>query len=453
MNPSNRLFACGAFAVALAWGGAPNADAASESAAFASIRTQPAIAASFDFQPLPANAGKGITIALLSAGVSQSLASQVGPRLSAISAMPDNASPFTGEGETGFYFGNSQLSVLAALVPHARIINIKVVDDTGGGSNKVIENAIDRAVAMGARMIVFPLGSPNSDAGVARAVNNALHKGVLCVSASGNESGGAVNFPASMYGVVGVGAADNGRIATFSSIGEKLLYAPGQDVTAMEHGTDLKSHSGSSHAATVAGAILADLWSQNPKLTGQQLVNAVRLSTKRIDDLHGGTAPLIDAAAALRIIKKGKISAAPQGPEAIASREMHFSYKYQSASTTDQSMVFVRQVSGTVEDTRGLRDALAKLQPPAGARGGYGMLGDDYLLGKEDGYGLRQLGLVARRYLVFDKFFVVQPGGFEQYGVNKGVYIKAETMNDATLGWVLFDLRGNLEADLNKRLN
>ncbi len=99
-------------------------------------------------------------------------------------------------------------------------------------------------------------------------------------------------------------------------------------------------------------------------------------------------------------------------------------------------------------DPQGLANALAPLQPPPGAHGSWGLMGDDHLLGKEDGYGLRTLGQLARQYLSFDSFDLEQPEGWSEYGVKGGSYTKVSDVNDATLGWLLFDIRPQLEADL-----
>ncbi|MFZ0944262.1 MAG: hypothetical protein WB930_03130 [Syntrophobacteraceae bacterium] len=108
--------------------------------------------------------------------------------------------------------------------------------------------------------------------------------------------------------------------------------------------------------------------------------------------------------------------------------------------------------NGTIKDPRGLWLALRPLQPPPGARGGYGLLGDDGLLGQAPGFGLRQLGGIARRFITFDSLYVVQPSGFSGIGVQEGVFTSAEAMNDITLGWVFFDLRPKFEADLRRHL-
>ncbi len=124
---------------------------------------------------------------------------------------------------------------------------------------------------------------------------------------------------------------------------------------------------------------------------------------------------------------------------------LHFSYNYRSGP-------FVRTMSGTVEDPQGLWNALLLLQPPPGARGGYGMIGDDQLLRERPGYGLTQLGRLARKYVTFDRLHVEQPSGWETLGVASGVFANVGEMNDATLGWAFFDVRDRFENDLKKLL-
>ena len=114
---------------------------------------------------------------------------------------------------------------------------------------------------------------------------------------------------------------------------------------------------------------------------------------------------------------------------------------------------YVRIVQGTVKDPQGLWKAILPLQPPPGARGEYGLIGDDNLLGQESGFGLRQLGRIARRYISFDAVYVEQPEGFSVIGVQSGVFRMMDAMNDTTLGWVFFHLRPKIEADLKKYLN
>ena len=124
---------------------------------------------------------------------------------------------------------------------------------------------------------------------------------------------------------------------------------------------------------------------------------------------------------------------------------LRVNYEYQSGS-------YVRRMTGTVRDPQGLWQALLPLQPPPGAQGGYGLIGDDELLGQYPGFGLTQLGSIARRYVTFDAIYVVQPPGFSDIGIQQGVFTNADALNDVTLGWVFFDLRPQFEADLKRLL-
>jgi hypothetical protein len=141
----------------------------------------------------------------------------------------------------------------------------------------------------------------------------------------------------------------------------------------------------------------------------------------------------------------GKQASASSGNVA-SSLGMRFSYSSSPGP-------FVRRMNGTVEDARGLWNALLPLQPPPGAHGGYGLIGDDRLLGGPPGFGLSQLGRIARRYIVFDSIYVAQPSGWESIGVQSGVFTSADQMNDTSLGWAFFDLRGSFENDLKLHLN
>jgi len=138
--------------------------------------------------------------------------------------------------------------------------------------------------------------------------------------------------------------------------------------------------------------------------------------------------------------------ATTRSSETAEARELRFVYHYKSGP-------FVRRMSGTVADPQGLWNALAPLQPPPGAHGAYGLIGDDDLLGKEPGFGLRQLGRVARRHLTFDTLHFEQPTDWEVIGIQSGISTKADELNNASLGWAFFDVRGNFEVDLKQLLS
>jgi hypothetical protein len=127
-----------------------------------------------------------------------------------------------------------------------------------------------------------------------------------------------------------------------------------------------------------------------------------------------------------------------------AANAESFAFHYQISNNG-----YVRDVAGVVTNPEDLAQAFSVLKPPPGAHGAYGLLGDDGLSGKAPGDGLRQLGSLARNNILFtNNFKVVQPPGFESAGVQSGTFTASDQLNDTTLGWVLFDIRPQLEVDL-----
>jgi hypothetical protein len=120
---------------------------------------------------------------------------------------------------------------------------------------------------------------------------------------------------------------------------------------------------------------------------------------------------------------------------------------------------FSREISGFVSDPLGFWSELIRLQAPPGAQGTYGMIGDDPLLGQEHGYGLTQLGILARKYIKIETIYYKPSDDFHHpYWKSMGISNKEiaspydEELNDITLGWVFFDVREAFESDLKKFL-
>ncbi|MBS4095588.1 MAG: S8 family serine peptidase [Sulfuricella sp.] len=108
---------------------------------------------------------------------------------------------------------NNRVGV-SGLAPEAKILPIKInPGGQGTFTSDKLASAIDYAVNHGAKVINLSLTVDQQTQTVQDSIQNALDKGVAMVAASGNE-GGAVAFPASMAGVIGVAATNR----TFSSI-------------------------------------------------------------------------------------------------------------------------------------------------------------------------------------------------------------------------------------------
>ncbi len=120
----------------------------------------------------------------------------------------------------------------AGLAYCANLMPIKVLSDSGSGTNTNVAEGIRFAADHGAQVMNLSLGGPFPSAVIAKAVKHAQEKGVLVVAAAGN-SGRSVGYPAAYDGVLAVSATDsNDALAWFSSRGKQVgIAAPGVGVT------------------------------------------------------------------------------------------------------------------------------------------------------------------------------------------------------------------------------
>ena len=227
--------------------------------------------------------------------------------------------------------GVSPTSGIAGLAPGAILLAIKVLDCTGSGTTDSIVAGTDFAVAHGAKILSFSLGSAASgglDPAEKEALDNALANGCVIVAASGNDSSGGalapVDFPAAYPPVVAVGATGpDDQVACYSNGGSNLdLVAPGGlanncqacDITCYNPAGDIFSSflcplsnaasleggfstlssdsnfgtaAGTSAATPFVSATAALIWSLSPGLTNTQVVQAIINNTDSLNGNHG----------------------------------------------------------------------------------------------------------------------------------------------------------------------
>nr|WSZ11910.1 S8 family peptidase [Streptomyces canus] len=250
--------------------------------------------------------GKGVKVAVLDTGVDTTH-----PDLaSAVKASKD----FTGTGSTDDRAGHGThvAATLAGsgagsggrykgVAPGAGILNAKVLDDSGEGSDSSVIAGLEWAAGQGARVANLSLGqadSPGEDP--VEAAVNALSKstGMLTVAAAGNEGpdAGTVDSPGAAESALTVGAVDGeDRLADFSSIGPTAdsalkpdLTAPGVDIVSARaaHGymgdpaaDGYVSMSGTSMATPHVAGAAAILAQRHPDWTGARIKQALTAST------------------------------------------------------------------------------------------------------------------------------------------------------------------------------
>ncbi|WP_225837175.1 S8 family peptidase [Streptomyces sp. NK08204] len=130
------------------------------------------------------------------------------------------------------------------VAPDAKILNGKVLDDTGSGDDSGILAGMEWAADQGASVINLSLGgydSPGIDPLEAEVNKLSADKGVLFAIAAGNEGPHSIGSPGSADAALTVGAVDKkDKLADFSSTGPRNgdgaikpdVTAPGVDITA-----------------------------------------------------------------------------------------------------------------------------------------------------------------------------------------------------------------------------
>ncbi|MGW0612854.1 S8 family peptidase [Streptomyces sp. NPDC002788] len=227
--------------------------------------------------------GKGVKIAVLDTGVDATHDDLKGQVIGAknFSTSPD-ASDKVGHGThvasiaagTGKKSGGKYKGV----APGAKILNGKVLDDGGFGSDSEILAGMEWAVAEGADVVNMSLGGGDTPAidPLEAAVNKlSEEKGVLFAIAAGNEGHfgeQTVGSPGSAAAALTVGAVDDkDALADFSSRGPGTDGALKPDVTAP--GVDIT-------AASAAGNLIADEVGEKP--AGYMTISGTSMATPHV---------------------------------------------------------------------------------------------------------------------------------------------------------------------------
>ncbi|MFG2886059.1 S8 family serine peptidase [Streptomyces sp. NPDC048297] len=193
--------------------------------------------------------GKGVKVAVLDTGVDTSH-----PDLKDQVTASKN---FTAAADAKDHFGHGThvASIVAGtgaksggkykgVAPDAKILNGKVLDDTGSGDDSGILAGMEWAVQQGASVINLSLGgydTPEIDPLEAEVNKLSADKGVLFAIAAGNDGPQSIGSPGSADAALTVGAVDDkDKLADFSSTGPRTgdgaikpdVTAPGVDITA-----------------------------------------------------------------------------------------------------------------------------------------------------------------------------------------------------------------------------
>lgn len=132
---------------------------------------------------------------------------------------------------------------VAGIAYEAKIMPLKVLSESGGGTISDIAEAIKFAADNGADIINMSLGGPGESKLLEEAINYAHKKGVLIIAAAGNSNQNSAGYPARYPRVMGVSALDaSGNKAFYSNFGAGVdISAPGGDTRQGEAGGILQN--------------------------------------------------------------------------------------------------------------------------------------------------------------------------------------------------------------------
>ena len=206
-----------------------------------------------------------------------------------------------GKGGSGVASGHSNDLV--------EVMTVGASEDGYGLYTLDIVAAINYAVSKGAKVISMSFGGPGRDRVEEECIKNAYYnKGVVFVSASGNEMSDSYSSPSDMKEVISVNASniENQSSAYWSNYGlPKDITAPGNAILSTSPGDRYVTMSGTSMACPVAAGIVALVRDVNrpdgQTLTPAQIYNIICASTKQKDFRENTTAyGIIDAEAAVK---------------------------------------------------------------------------------------------------------------------------------------------------------
>ncbi|HEX2312390.1 MAG TPA: S8 family serine peptidase, partial [Thermomonospora sp.] len=295
--------------------------------------------------------GRGVTVAVVDSGVDPGHRDlrgsvTVGPNMLADldRAGPPARAHGTGMASliAGHGHGPGGRDGVIGIAPEARILALRVIAEprdpgfpafrTSERSKEAVARGIRYAADHGADVINLSLGSHRESPGEREAVAYAIAKGVVVVSAVGNDGDkrhqlddkgfAPYSYPASYPGVIAVAATTPGhKRAPFSNRNYSvLLSAPGVGIPSAGPGGDYFLTEGTSDASALVSGIAALIRARHPEMRPSLVRQALLASTRfgptgRYDPSVGFGE--VNAAAALRAA--AGLATTPRGTGALSS--------------------------------------------------------------------------------------------------------------------------------------
>ncbi|MFJ9551696.1 type VII secretion-associated serine protease mycosin [Streptomyces erythrochromogenes] len=242
--------------------------------------------------------GASVRVAVIDTGVDRA-----NPQLSGaldVGAGKDFVDPKGGDGTTDTVGHGTKVAGLIAarpqagtgfvgLAPDATIIPIRQNDGQGKGNALSLSQAIDHAVAKGARVINISQDTDvplSADSELGKSVQKAVAADIVVVASAGNDGMSGQKrktYPAAFPGVLAVGASDrNNERAAFSQPGDFIgVAAPGVDMVSTVPGFGQCIDNGTSFSAPYVAGVAALLRAEHGDWSAQQIVWQIQNTAER----------------------------------------------------------------------------------------------------------------------------------------------------------------------------
>ncbi|NCQ89656.1 MAG: peptidase S8 [Microcystis aeruginosa LG13-03] len=272
------------------------------------------------------NHGEGITVAVIDTGVSQVPDLRETEFVEGYDFVNDRSNAEDDNGHGTHVAGTIAQSTnnnygVAGIAYKAKIMPLKVLSGTGGGTVADIAEAIRFAVDNKADVINMSLGGGGETQVMKDAIEYAYSKGVVIVAAAGNADDNSAAYPARFPHVIGVSAVDaSGNKAPYSNFGAGIdIAAPGgsdtgkiiQETIDPAQGGEpaFLGFQGTSMAAPHVAGVVALIKAAGIK-EPSAVLEVLQQSARKINDdpfNHFGAGQL-DAGNALQLALKGQIT-------------------------------------------------------------------------------------------------------------------------------------------------
>lgn len=261
--------------------------------------------------------GAGVKVAHIDTGVDGNHSS-LAPSLAEFADIQSDGTPKIGAAVDSDGHGTHTAGILCGqhrsqpigVAPSISLYSANVI---GSNSNVRLLGGIEWALNVGVRILSISVGILGYEPYLEATFALLRKKGILPVSAAGNEGQGSSRSPGNYSTVLSVGAADATGVIWQDSASQKFpreldplvpdVVAPGVSIMSTKLGGGLEARTGTSQAAPFVAGLAALLMQARPAATADQIEDAIRstCSLGSLDPQRAGNG-LIQPVTALRSI-------------------------------------------------------------------------------------------------------------------------------------------------------